>query len=141
MHQMTAYGGKGGPIPFQQAIPQSPGFIPYVSNQQQERTFKDFLAQLDVDTLDEARELPYSALLEANAAQVGGAPYGQFVYGPTVDGDFVPALPGELLLHGDFHKNLKVMVGHNAQEVGTLQFSILGDRMKHKYLFAFHVLC
>ncbi|KAK3720604.1 hypothetical protein LTR37_003653 [Vermiconidia calcicola] len=132
MHQMTAYGGKGGPIPFQQAIPQSPGFIPYVSNQQQERTFKDFLAQLDVDTLEEARELPYSALLEANVAQVGGAPYGQFVYGPTVDGNFVPALPGELLLHGDFHKNLKVMVGHNAQEGLLFTSPFVGNNAEFK---------
>ena len=40
--------------------------------------------------------------------------------GPVVDGNFVPDLPGKLLLQGAFAKNLKVMVGHNANEVGDL---------------------
>jgi hypothetical protein len=40
-----------------------------------------------------------------------------YTYGPAVDGDFVPALPGELLLHEQFSKDVKVMVGHDANEV------------------------
>lgn len=48
--------------------------------------------------------------------QVGNAEYGTFVYGPTVDGNFVPHLPGELLLHGQFDKSVRVMVGHNSNE-------------------------
>lgn len=117
MHQITAYGGNNGPVPFAQAVPQSPGFAPIVSNQQQEQTFSDFLTLLNVSTIAEARELSYTALLTANTIQVGLAPYGSFVYGPTVDGDFAPALPGELLLHGQYPKDLKIMVGHNADEV------------------------
>jgi carboxylesterase type B len=120
MHQITAFGGLEGPAPFQQAIPQSPGFIPIVSNQQQEQTFQDFLSLLDVKTIEEARKLPFSKLLQANAQQVGASPYGQFTYGPTVDGKFVPALPGELLLHGQYDKSLKIMVGHNADEVSSI---------------------
>lgn len=116
MHQITAYGNIDGPPPFQQAIPQSPGFLPYVSNQQQETTFQDFLSLLGVKTIEAARQKPFSALLKANAQQVGASPYGQFTYGPTVDGDFVPQLPGVLLLHGQYPKDLKIMVGHNADE-------------------------
>ncbi|KAK3074939.1 hypothetical protein LTR53_002179, partial [Teratosphaeriaceae sp. CCFEE 6253] len=67
-------------------------------------------------TIEEARQLPFSALLAANIIQVGGSVYGGFTYGPAVDGDFVPALPGELLLHGQYDKSLRVMVGHNADE-------------------------
>jgi len=52
----------------------------------------------------------------ANIIQVGLSPYGSFTYGPTVDGDFVPDLPGQLLLHGQYDKSLRVMVGHNADE-------------------------
>lgn len=37
--------------------------------------------------------------------------------GPVVDGSFVPDLPGKLLLEGKFAKDVKVMVGHNANEV------------------------
>ncbi|KAK5700038.1 hypothetical protein LTR97_006172 [Elasticomyces elasticus] len=116
MHQMTAYGGNKGPVPFQQAIPQSPGFAPIVSNAQQEQTLNQFLALANVSTIEEARQLPFSALVVANIIQVGGSPYGSFTYGPAVDGDFVPALPGELLLHGQYDKSLRVMVGHNADE-------------------------
>lgn len=116
MHQITAYGGLKGPVPFQQAIPQSPGFQPFVSNQQQEDIFNAYLTLLNVTTVDEARSLPYSKLQTANIIQVGLSSYGDFTYGPTVDGKFVPALPGELLLHGQYDKNLKLMLGHNADE-------------------------
>ena len=120
MHQITAYGHNNGPVPFAQALPQSPGFLPYVSNQQQEQTFQNFLSLLNVKTIEEARQKSYSALLLANAQQVGASQYGQFTYGPTVDGKFVPALPGELLLHGQYPKDLKIMVGHNADEVSII---------------------
>jgi len=116
-HQITAYGGNKGAVPFNQAIMQSPGWQPIVSNQQQEQTFQYYLALLNVSTIAEARKLPSSALQLANALQVGLSTYGGFTYGPTVDGDFVPKLPGELLLHGQFDKNVRVMLGHNAQEV------------------------
>lgn len=123
MHQITAYGGKKGPVPFQQAIPQSPGFAPYVSNNQQEGIFQDFLSTLGVSSIAEARQSSTADLIRANAVQIGGAPYGQFVYGPTVDNDFAPALPGELMLNGEYAKNLKVMVGHNADEVCQYSYS------------------
>jgi carboxylesterase type B len=97
-------------------VPQSPGFFPVVSPAAQEAVFDNFLALLNVSTLAEARKLPSSAIIAANAKQVGGASYGTFVYGPTVDGDFVPALPGQLLARGQFDKNVTVMTGHNANE-------------------------
>lgn len=115
-HQITAFGGKEGKAPFQQAITQSPGFQPIVSNQQQEQTFKAYLALLNVTTLEEARQLPYKTLQRANAVQVGLAPYGSFTYGPVVDGNFAPALPGLLLQRGQYDTSLRVMVGHNADE-------------------------
>ena len=117
MHQITAYGGANGPVPFQQAIPQSPGFQPVVSDDQENGIYEDFLKLLNVTSLDEARELPFETLATANTIQVGGAAYGQFVYGPTVGGDFVPDLPGKLLAEGKFAKDVKVMLGHNTDEV------------------------
>ncbi|KAJ5220529.1 hypothetical protein N7468_009733 [Penicillium chermesinum] len=117
MHQVTAYGGNKGPSPFQQAIIQSPGWVPVVSEAQQEKTLQQFLGILNVSTIEEARQLSSAKLIAANAYQVATkAQFGDFVYGPVVDGTFVPALPGQLLLQGNFDRNLKIMVGHNADE-------------------------
>ena len=88
MHQITAYGGKNGPVPFKQAIPQSPGFLPMVSNLQQEQVFNDYLGLLNVSTLNEARELSFEQLQTANIIQVGASSYGTYTYGrwSIVDG-------------------------------------------------------
>lgn len=115
MHQITAYGGQQ-PVPFQQALPQSPGWFPIASNWQQENTTQTFLALLNVSSIAAARQLSSSAIIAANFLQVGNSPYGQFTYGPVVDGSFVPDLPPLLLAQGAFAKNLTVMVGHNADE-------------------------
>jgi len=116
LHQITAYGGHKGPAPFQQAIPQSPGWSPITSNLQQETNFQTFLALANATSLEEARQLPSQALIIANIKQVGNSSYGGYTFGPVVDGSFAPALPGQLLARGQFDQNVKVMVGHNADE-------------------------
>jgi len=117
MHQITAFGGSKGPAPFQQAIPQSPGWLPLTSRTQQETVFQRFLSILNVTSIEQARQLPSEAVILANIIQVGlDSPYGSFTFGPAVDGDFAPKLPGQLLLEGKFDHSLKVMVGHNADE-------------------------
>jgi len=115
MHQITAYGGQKA-VPFQQALPQSPGWFPIASNWVQENTTQAFLALLNVSTIAEARQLPSETVIAANTALIGPAPYGQYIIGPVVDGSFVPALPPLLLAQGAFAKNVTVMVGHNADE-------------------------
>lgn len=97
-------------------MPQSPGWLPVVSNNQEETIWKNYLALLNVSTIDEARNVSFEQAQMANVLQVGSSAYGSFVYGPAVDGDFVPALPGVLLLHGQYDKSLRVLVGHNADE-------------------------
>ena len=82
----------------------------------EENNTQTFFGLLNVSSLAEARQLPSSALIQANAMQVLLADYGGFVYGPAVDGVFVPAQPGQLLAAGAFDKNVKVMSGHNAHE-------------------------
>lgn len=116
MHQITAYGGNAGPVPFQQAIPQSPGWFPISSNYEQEQVFNRFLQLTNTTSIEEARQLSSAALIAANRIQVSEASYGQFVYGPVVDNDFVPGQPGKLLLQGSFDKSVNVMVGFNANE-------------------------
>lgn len=117
MHQITAYGGLKGKAPFQQAIPQSPGWQPVQSNVQMEDTYRTFLNLTNTTSLAELRALPYETLRRANVQQVAyTTPWGSFAYGPTVDGSFVPQQPGQLLAQGRFDKDVNVMVGHNANE-------------------------
>lgn len=82
----------------------------------QENATQNFLALLNVSTIEEAQNVSSAEVIRANALQVASAPYGTFVYGPVVDGVFAPSLPGLLLSRGQFAQNVTVMVGHNAQE-------------------------
>lgn len=122
MHQITAYGGLKGKVPFKRAITQSPGFLPTPSNNQVETIFQEtlFIASYvtgrQISTLADLRSLNDTELYYTNYATAGLSPYGSFTFGPTVDGKFVPKLPGELLLHGQFDKSVQVMTGHNSNE-------------------------
>jgi carboxylesterase type B len=117
MHQITAYGGLKGKAPFQQAIPQSPGWQQVQSNVQLEDTYRRFLNLTNTTSLAELRALPSEDIIRANAQQIAyDTNWGQFAYGPSVDGNFVPLQPGQLLAQGRFDKDVNVMVGHNANE-------------------------
>ncbi|KAF2201520.1 acetylcholinesterase precursor [Delitschia confertaspora ATCC 74209] len=117
MHQITAYGGLKGKVPFQQAIPQSPGWVPISGQVQQENTYQRFLNLTNTTSLAELRKLPSDVIMRANWFQIThDSAYGTFTYGPVVDGNFVPQQPGQLLAQGRFDKSVKVMVGHNANE-------------------------
>jgi carboxylesterase type B len=71
---------------------------------------------LSVKTVEQARQVSSSQLITATALQLAQAPYGTFIYGPTVDGDFVPKLPTELLQNGNFATDVKLLIGHNSDE-------------------------
>ncbi|KAJ4348451.1 uncharacterized protein N0V89_009825 [Didymosphaeria variabile] len=117
MHQITAYGGNKGPAPFQQAVPQSPGWIPVQSQSYQENIYQKFLKLTNSSSLAELRNLSSEAVIRANAQQITyDPPWGGYVYGPVVDGLFAPLQPGQLLAQGRFDKSIRVMVGHNTNE-------------------------
>ncbi|KAF2263515.1 alpha/beta-hydrolase [Lojkania enalia] len=117
MHQITAYGGSEGPVPFQRAIPQSPGFLPLSSQLQQEEIYQTLLDLTNSTSLEDLRNLSEAEMIKANSLMVTyESPYGSFTYGPAVDGDFVPLQPGQLLAQGRFDKNVSIMVGHNSME-------------------------
>jgi carboxylesterase type B len=113
---LTAFGGMEGPVPFAQAITQSTGYIPEPGNVQSEDNLNAFLSLLNVSTLDEARQLPASAIIEANSRQIQASLNGSYTYTPTVDGALIPAFPGHLLQNGQFDHSVKVLTGHNAAE-------------------------
>lgn len=116
--QILAYGGQK-PVSFQRAVPQSPGFVALGNPLDQEQAAQDFFALLNVTSLEEARQVDSAAVIEANARQIGYAPYLSAIYNIIVDGDFVPAPPALLLADGRHAKDIQVMVGHNANEAPT----------------------
>ncbi|PQE13378.1 putative cholinesterase protein [Rutstroemia sp. NJR-2017a BVV2] len=123
MHQITAYGGQNGPAPFAQAIMQSPGFPPVVGSAQQEETFQSVLTQAqaligsNITSVAALRSLDFNTVAALNTIVVArAAPYGQFMFGPVVDGTFAPKLPGVLLLEGGYDSCVEIMVGHNSDE-------------------------
>ncbi|KAN0096299.1 alpha/beta-hydrolase [Hyaloscypha variabilis] len=116
IHQVTAYGGLLGKVPFSQAIIQSGAFLMVPTNNRPEDIFQKFLNFSGVTTLQQARGLSTSTLQLVNYKLVGEAPYGDFTFNPWVDGSFAPALPGELLARGQFDKSLKLLIGHNVDE-------------------------
>ena len=81
MHQITAYGGSRGKVPFHQAIVQSPGFQPMPSSKGQEAVFQKFLKDANVHNLQEARSLTFEELQFANYKLVEESfPYGTFTF-------------------------------------------------------------
>ncbi len=83
MTQMTAYGHRIPP-PFQQVVVQSPAWEPgSKSAVVQNELFDRFLGLLNVSTLDEVRQLPSQALIDANHILVSSFPYGSSPFGPV----------------------------------------------------------
>jgi hypothetical protein len=81
MHQITAYGGLKGKVPFQQAIIQSPGFQPTPSAFHEESIFQKFLSTASVGTLQQARQLSSMKLQFTNWKIVAESyPYGTFTF-------------------------------------------------------------
>lgn len=81
MHQITAYGGSKGKVPFHQAIVQSPGYQPMPSSQGQDAVYQQFLRDASVKSLDEARALSTEDLQFANYKLVEESfPYGTFTF-------------------------------------------------------------
>ncbi|KAI9643680.1 hypothetical protein NHQ30_008302 [Ciborinia camelliae] len=123
MHQITAYGGSNGSVPFAQAILQSPGYPPVYTDAQSEATFQSVITQAqeligsNITSVSDLRNLDFTTLASLNTIITArSVPYGAFTFGPSVDGTFVPELPAKLLLDGKFDTSVKVMTGHNSNE-------------------------
>ncbi|RAL03905.1 carboxylesterase family protein [Aspergillus ibericus CBS 121593] len=117
IHQIAARANGTADLPFHQAIIQSPTWYP-LSVEQQQSSLRQFLRLLNVSSVEEARRLPSSQLMAANAYQIATTPvYGTFTYGPVVDGSLIPKLPSRAMLAPNFKwKNLRVMTSHTSNE-------------------------
>ncbi|RKF74924.1 Carboxylesterase patB [Golovinomyces cichoracearum] len=122
MHHITAWGSKSAP-PFQQAILQSPGFMPIAGNVQREVTFLEVISQAkrlinkNITSTSDLRDLDFKTLAALNKIIVSrSTPYGTFTFGPVVDGKYVPKLPGSLMSEGRHAESLSVLIAHNSNE-------------------------
>ncbi|PHH58743.1 hypothetical protein CDD81_4673 [Ophiocordyceps australis] len=104
LHHLTARRGKSR-VPFQRAFLNSPGFQPFASALQVENRTQTFLHLANVSSLAQARQLSWEALRQANGRHVASSRLG-YLYGPSVDGDYVPSLPGSALARGELNKAL-----------------------------------
>ncbi|KAF9771420.1 hypothetical protein IL306_010939 [Fusarium sp. DS 682] len=134
---MCRIAGAGGKekAPFDHAIIQSPGWLPSLPVSQ---IWNETLAaasmrarQPVIDGANLAR-LDAKTLLQVNSDIVYKADYGNFAYGPTIDGGFVPDYPGVLLLKGDFDKSVDLMLGHNAHESDIFTSTTIDNEEKIK---------
>jgi carboxylesterase type B len=123
VHQITAFGGSSGPVPFQQAILQSPGWQPNADPGFQELligyalTNASLLTNKTITTVEDLRGLSLEEVALLNSVIIGRSPYGTYTYGPVVDGAFVPEMPGKLIAQGRFATSLNaVMMGTNFNE-------------------------
>lgn len=84
-HQITAYGGSRGKVPFHQAIVQSPGYQPMPSSKGQEAVYQKFLKDANVRCLADARALTAEQLQFANFKLVEESfPYGTFTFSKSL---------------------------------------------------------
>lgn len=113
LHQLTAFGGRRGPVPFQQIITQSAGFIPASSKQAKEDVLQAFLAPANASSLAELRDLPSDHLIAANNIITRQLYQGAFH--PAVDGVFIPEENSRMLLSGKFDY-VRGLIGTNADE-------------------------
>ncbi|EHK46828.1 hypothetical protein TRIATDRAFT_194942 [Trichoderma atroviride IMI 206040] len=114
MYHLVSRGGQ--PVPFKRAITQSIPLSIITDPLQQESNFQDFLSILNVTSLQEARQLPSSVLIAANSKQIRAAPYDQFAFNPSVDGDLIPGPPTQLLLEGSFTQGIELLSSHASCE-------------------------
>ena len=117
LHHITAEGGKKAPA-FKRAFLNSPGYLPIVTSAKAENITQTFLSYLNVATIEEARQLPTEKLIQANADHILSSTT-DYVFGPAVDGQYVPDTPDKLLLAGRYNKKVEVLLSHETYEGGT----------------------
>ncbi|KAJ0165233.1 Lipase 1 [Colletotrichum tanaceti] len=144
LHQLTAYGGSssgggGGAAPFRRAVLQSPGFEFVAGNGSKAAgryaralEWASHFSNSSVGTLDDLRRLPFDVLDKVNQVTISTAYWGGFGWGPTVDGDFVPDLPGVLLAQGRFDSSVAVLGAHNSDEGFLFASPLIAD--EHDYV-------
>lgn len=132
MHHITAEGGKQK-APFSRAIVQSPGFQTVLDQSEiWRRTLSTAteIAGRQIRTGADLVALDAPTLFTINNRVIANSPDSTFTYGPSIDGGYVPDLPGVLLLQGKFDSNLDILLGHSTNEGSRFIQPVVGMPQK-----------
>uniref|UniRef100_A0A8H7K424 Carboxylic ester hydrolase n=1 Tax=Bionectria ochroleuca TaxID=29856 RepID=A0A8H7K424_BIOOC len=100
--------------PFAQAIVQSPALV---SNLQvPESGYADFLSQLNVSSLADARKLSSEAIIRGNADHLASAPDTTYIHTPVRDSKTAPDTLYQSFKNGAFDKTVRLLAAHNSFE-------------------------
>lgn len=117
VHHITAYGGNDT-LPFQQAIIQSPAFQ-FTLNQTLAygltMSEASNLTNTSIASVSDLSSLDSDTLQAVNFYVVLTANTGEFIYGVSPDGTYVPDYPQVLLAEGKFN-DVNVLAAHNSLE-------------------------
>ncbi|SMY21325.1 unnamed protein product [Zymoseptoria tritici ST99CH_1A5] len=119
VNQMIMHGGVASP-PFRAALPEYPWWQPYHNDTILERQYRSLLKYAKCDDLQCLRSLDSDRLEVASAKTYfdGETGYGDYYYGPSVDGSIIRDLPSNELKQGHFSK-VPLLTDHARYE-GTI---------------------
>lgn len=118
MHHITAQGGDLK-VPFERAIIQSPGWsttINIAGNWNKTLSIASSIAGRPITNGEELQALESKQLMQINGQVIFASLPGDFTFGPTIDGSYVPDQPGVLLSEGKFDRCPSLLIGHNSHE-------------------------
>ena len=119
--QMVLHANDPNP-PFQAAISEYPGYLPFHDQPYIETQYQQLLAAADCSDLACLRCADPAALARAfqkvyvDAYAAGFYSYGEFYFGPTVDGHVLTAFPSQSFASGNFTKNVPLVVDRDGYE-------------------------
>jgi len=121
MNQMILYGGVTNP-PFRAVIAEYPWWQPYKSNAILQNQYRGLLSAANCSTLECLRSLDTDTLRTAQQQTYfdayydeGVVAFGDFYYGPAVDGDIIRDLPSNEFKQGHFTK-VPLLTDHDGYE-------------------------
>lgn len=114
--QLQAFGSPLATPLMQRAILQSPAQRPASDAALYAQVFQQFQTASNLTSVTAARSLSTEQLQSLNRLIVGNAAFGAFTFGPSIEGDFLPANQFTLLQTKQFAPNVDVIVAHNANE-------------------------
>ena len=140
--QCTAFGGTRGPVPFRRMILESgaPAADALVASDYSANNTAAIAKDVgcfssdSVQTLACLRRVPYELLLNATLTHDYSIDSFGFVFVGSVDNDFIPAAPSELVRSGHFCRDVSLIIGWNLDDASLFVDTNVTDSTVAPYL-------